>query len=321
MLIPLAIIINPILIYPLVFIITSISIFFRPARVAVLPRIVDDDELVTANSAMWVGETIADVVGFSVAGLLVAVLSTALPLAFWFDAATYLASAVLLASLVIRPSRAQTPRRATGSRQARLLRRTARRLGFPPHRADIARQHPPGIRRPTLGRRPWRVDGHLCRQMFADTTVGYEAAFGFLETGVGAGNPVIGGFAIGLIGARFAKGRMVALGYAGMGLFMFLMALSGNLPVAIAFGFGQGVANMVFVIPSQTLFQERTPAPLMGRVVSFRFSLVFGSMTVASGVAALLIVVLPASAVLALFALVTIGAGLAGLFVPAIRDA
>ena len=38
---------------------------------------------------------------------------------------------------------------------------------------------------------------------------------------------------------------------------------------------------MVFVIPSQTLFQERTPPALMGRVVGFRFALVFGSMTIA----------------------------------------
>ena len=40
---------------------------------------------------------------------------------------------------------------------------------------------------------------------------------------------------------------------------------------------------MVFVIPSQTLFQERTPPTLMGRVVGFRFALVFGSMTLAMG--------------------------------------
>ena len=48
--------------------------------------------------------------------------------------------------------------------------------------------------------------------------------------------------------------------------------------------FGIGVANMAFVIPSQTLFQERTPPELMGRVVSFRFALVFGGMTVAMAI-------------------------------------
>ena len=44
---------------------------------------------------------------------------------------------------------------------------------------------------------------------------------------------------------------------------------------------------MVFVIPSQTLFQQRTPPDLMGRVVGFRFALVFGSMTLAMGVGGL----------------------------------
>jgi len=47
---------------------TGISVFFRPARVAILPRIVPEEDLLSANSAMWVGETIADVIGFPLAG-------------------------------------------------------------------------------------------------------------------------------------------------------------------------------------------------------------------------------------------------------------
>ena len=45
---------------------------------------------------------------------------------------------------------------------------------------------------------------------------------------------------------------------------------------------------MAFIIPSQALFQQRTPPQLMGRVVGFRFALVFGSMTLAMGVGAIL---------------------------------
>ena len=85
--------------------------------------------------------------------------------------------------------------------------------------------------------------------------------------------------------------------------------------------FGIGVANMVFVIPSQTLFQERTPNNMMGRVVSFRFALVAGSMTLAMGGAGLFAELVPVQVVLAAFGLLTIGAGLAGLLVPAVRDA
>jgi hypothetical protein len=68
LLIPIAAVTSLPLVYPLVFLVTAISIFFRPARTAVLPRIVRRDELVTANSATWLGETLADVVGYPLAG-------------------------------------------------------------------------------------------------------------------------------------------------------------------------------------------------------------------------------------------------------------
>ena len=103
LLIPIVAVTNLILVYPLVFLVTTISIFFRPARVAALPRIVREDELITANSAMWVGETIADVIGYPLAAVFVGFLGSALPLAFWIDAATYAASAALIASIVVPP--------------------------------------------------------------------------------------------------------------------------------------------------------------------------------------------------------------------------
>src|SRR6478736_7887025 len=87
---PVAAVTNIVLVYPLIFLVTTISVFFRPARVAILPQIVPERDLLSANSALWVGETIADVVGYPLAGIFVALLGTAVPIAFWFDSATYL---------------------------------------------------------------------------------------------------------------------------------------------------------------------------------------------------------------------------------------
>lgn len=78
---------------------------------------------------------------------------------------------------------------------------------------------------------------------------------------------------------------------------------------------------MLVVIPSQALFQERTPPELMGRVVSFRFQMVFGAMAVAMAIGGILASIVGVTTVIALFGVVTIGAGLAGFVVPAIRDA
>jgi len=150
---------------------------------------------------------------------------------------------------------------------------------------------------------------------FDDTEV-----FSFLEAAIGAGN-LIGGFVVGLIGARLALGRMVIAGYAITGACVAALALTGNLGAAIALMFGAGAGNLVFVIPSQTLFHRRTPAELMARVLSFRSSLVFGSMTIAMAAGGVLGEAFGAAVVLGAFGLLTVVAGLAGLLVPAVRDA
>ena len=326
LLVPIAAMANVLLVYPMVFGVTTISIFFRPARVAILPRIVEERDLLTANSAMWVGETLADVLGYPLAGVFVAVLGTAVPLAFWVDSATYLASAILLTAIAVR---AITPAEAKAEDEARA--------------AD-----PPGgprfISELKAGWRFLRSEATLLANTIqaaigqfglgigialgpayavgiaASGDLSWQAVYGFLETGIGLGN-LAGGFAIGLIGSRFGRGRMVIAGYAMWGLFLTLLALTGNVGIAIGLMVGQGVGNMVFVIPSQTLFQERTPPNLMGRVVSLRFAIVFGSMTVAMGIGPILGEIVGVTTVLAFFGVVTMVTGLAGLFVPAIRDA
>jgi MFS family permease len=326
LLLPLVAMANVLLVYPMIFAVTTISLFFRPARVAILPRIVEERDLLPANSALWVGETLADVIGYPLAGIFVVALGSAVPLAFWVDSATYVVSALLLTTIIVRAitraeARAEAEARAAapegrfrfvGELKAgmRFLRSEARLL---------ANTIQAAIGQITVGVGIALTPAYA-RSVAAADEIGWEAVYGFLETGIGLGN-LAGGFVIGLVGARFGRGRLVILGYAGFGLLLTFLALTDNLGLAIGLAIGQGVANMIFVIPSQTLFQELTPPNLMGRVVSFRFALVFGAMTLAMGVGALLGEVFGVSPVLAFFGLMTFFTGLAGLFVPAIRDA
>ena len=318
LILPIAAVTNLVLVYPLIFLVTSISVFFRPARVAILPRIVPEEDLLSANSALWVGETIADIIGYPLAGLFVVLLGSAVPLAFWVDSATYLASAALLGTIVVHA--------ATASDEAAAQRRegfvTELAAGWHFLRREtvlLANTLQGAVGQFSIGI-SIALTPSFVQMTYAQSGFGWQAAYGFLETGIGLGN-LVGGFAIGLIGTRFAKGRMVIAGYATWGLLIFLFALSGNLGVAIGLAFGQGVANMIFIIPSQTLFQERTPPELMGRVVGLRFALVFGSMTIAMLLGSILGQILGPGPVIAAFGLVTIAAGLAGWLVPAVRDA
>jgi MFS family permease len=317
LILPIAAVTNIVLVYPLIFLVTSISVFFRPARVALLPQIVPEEDLLSANSALWVGETIADVIGYPLAGVFVYLLGSAVPLAFWVDAATYLASAALITTIVVQ---ARGPSEEGASVREGFAAELAAGWHFLRRETVLLANTLQGaVGQFSLGI-AIALTPSFVQATFSTSQFGWQAAYGFLETGIGLGN-LIGGFVIGLVGARFAKGRMVIVGYTIWGLLIFLFAMTGNLGVAIGLSFGQGVANMVFIIPSQTLFQERTPPSLMGRVVGIRFALVFGSMTVAMLLGSVLGQVLGPAPVIAGFGLVTMGAGLAGLAVPAVRDA
>ena len=328
LIIPIAAITNVLLVYPLVFVVTSISIFFRPARVAVLPRIVRRDELLTANSAMWTGETLADVIGYPLAGIFVAFLGPAIALAFWIDAATYAASAILIASIAIpalkRPAKAggrdgeSDEAAPTASGVIAEMREGFRFLRSDP--VLFANTIQAAFAQVAIGSLTALMPTFVKDVVGPLTSVDPEAGYAFLETSLGAGN-LIGGFLIGLIGMKATKGLAINSGYIIWGLCIMVFALSGSFALDLGILFGGGVANMVFVIPSQTLFQERTPQELIGRVVSFRFALVFGSLTLAMATGGLLAQVVGIVGVLVFSGVVSLVAGLAGLLVPAMRDA
>jgi DHA3 family macrolide efflux protein-like MFS transporter len=315
LLIPLAAVTHILLVYPLVFLVTSISIFFRPAREAVMPRIVADDELLTANSANWLAESLADTVGYPVAGLFVAFLGTSLPLAFWLDASTYLASALLILTVAIPP----VPRGAAEAAAGVL---SEMRVGW-----RFLRSEPV-----LLANTAQAVIAQFATGVLISVTIVYAAqalqrgalstaaVYAFLDAGIGIGN-LVGGFAVGLVGARIAKGRLVIVGYSIMGACVLGLGLTGNVGIAMGLMVGVGIANMVYVIPSQTLFQERTPKDMIGRVVGMRFAVVFGSLTLAMGVGGFLAASLGVTTVLIMFGGLTCAAGLAGILVPAVRDA
>ena len=322
LLIPASVSVNVVLAYPLVFLLTTVSIFFRPARTAVIPRVVREDELVTANSATWLSETLADVVGYPLATLFVAflVLGSALPLAFWLDSVSYVASALLVVAVVIPPVV-----RSVGS--------VAPVPGLSGIRDDMAAGWRFLRREPVLLANTLQaVAGQLTigatialTPLYAKAvlhlgSLNWQAAYGFLEAGIGIGN-LVGGFVIGLLGARIAKGRMVIGGYAAYGLAVAALGLTDNLSLALGLAFAMGVSNMVFIIPTQTLFQERTPGDMMGRVLGFRFSAVFGAMTFAMAASGVLGDAAGVGPVLVVFGMITVAAGLAGLASRPLREA
>ena len=319
LLVPAAASTNIVLIYPLVFAITAVSLFFRPAKTAVVPRLVRQEDLLAANSATWTGETMADILGYPLAGLFVALLGSQPALAFWVDAASYVISAVLIGSIFIPAIARETQQRMSGALRTFL---GELRDGW-----HMLRGQPVLFQNTMVSTFAQLSVGATialtvvyARDALDGRFLTYPHSFAAIETAIGLGN-LCGGLAVGIIGARLGKGRMVVAGFFVMGISTIVMGLTGNILVAMAAAAVSGIANLVYVIPSQTLFAIHTPIGYMGRVVAFRSTLVFGAMTGAMAASGVLAEFIPVGLVIAGAGLVTVLAAIVGWLLPAVRDA
>jgi MFS family permease len=318
LLLPVAALQNLALVYPIVFLITSVSIFFRPAKAAVVPRIVRRSDLMAANSATWMSDTMADLVGYPLAGLFVALLGAQLPLAFWADSATYVASAVLIIGLEIPPvARHATERVGTAVRDFVAELREGWRF-LRGHPALFQNTLISAVAQTTVGA-TLALAVVYSQEWLDGTIIEYPRNWAALETAIGLGN-LAGGIAVGAVGAQMRKGWLVVGGFLVMGLATMVLGLTGNILVALAAALVVGAANLIYLVPTQTLFAEVTPPEMMGRVVSFRSAFVFGSLTGAMGLSAVLAEWLPVGPVIAGFGLVTFISGLVAAALPAVRE-
>ena len=316
LLVPFVIEINVALVYLIAFAVATVSLLFRPAKNALLPQIVKDDELVAANSATTVNETIADLIGYPIAGVIVAALSGILAAAFVLDAATYLVSAFLVFAMIV-------PRQELGSapfRPRAIWSEMAEGWRFLTRQAELfANTVISSFAQVAIGAEI--VCSFLYSKSVLDQTViPHPQNYSLLMAAIGLGS-VVGGIVIGAFASRLPKGPMSIAGFIGVGLLLIAIGFVRDPFVAIALFFLSGAANMVFLIPNITLFQERTPQRLMGRVVSTRQALVFGVMALAMGVSGWLAELIGPEVVLMLGGVVCAVAGIGGLFVPAMRRA
>lgn len=307
-----------VLVYPLVFLITAVSLFFRPAKASVVPRIVAPRDLMAANSATWTSETLADIAGFPLAFLFVASLGGALSIAFFVDAASYLISALLIAGIVIPPVARSAAPRLGGAVRAFLgeLRDGWRMLSDKPplfHNTLIS-----AVAQTSIGA-TLALMVVYASEALDGTLIPYPQNYAAIETAIGIGN-LIGGLTVGAIGTHLRKGPLIVGGFIVMGIATVALGLTGNVLLALVAATVIGIANLVYVIPSQTLFAELTPPEFMGRVVALRSTIVYGALTGAMAVSGVLAEAFPVGLVIAGFGLVTALSGLVAAFLPGVRN-
>jgi MFS family permease len=316
LLVPLAINVHIGLVYLIALAVATVGLLFRPAKTAIVPRIVDEERLVTANSASSINETLADLIGYPVAAAIVAGLAGLIGAAFVLDSATYLVSGILIWGMVVPRDELSTEPFSVRA----ILREMAEGWRFLTHRAELLANTAVS----TVAQLAFGAE-IVCSLIYAKDVLDqsflpFPENYGWLMASLGLGS-VVGGVAIGWFASNLPKGPMTIAGFIGLGLAMVGAGLTRSPQVAIALFFAMGFANMLYLVPTITLFQELTPQRLFGRVVSSRQALTFGAMAISMGAAGYLAGVVGAATVLMLGGGLIALAGVGGLLVPAMRGA
>lgn len=316
LLVPLAVMVSMWMVYVLAFGVASIGLLFRPAKTAVVPAIVPGEQLVTANSASSVNETIADLLGYPIAAAIVATLAGLIGAAFVLDAGTYLVSALLIYGMAV-PREDLT---AEPFSPRAIWREMAEGWNFLTRHAELMSNTVIS----TVAQLAFGAE-IVCSFVYAEQVLDqgllpFPQNYGWMMSALGLGS-VIGGLVIGGFATRTRKGPMTLAGFVLLGVSLIGAGLVRQPYLAIGLFFMIGVANMLYLVPTITLFQERTPQRLFGRVVSTRQALTFGAMSLSMALAGWATGIIGAAEVMMIGGALIAFAGLIGALVPAMRDA
>lgn len=244
-------------IYALVALLTTAATFFNPAVNATLPTLLNEQDLLAANSIAWSTGRFVQIIGSAVAGGVIAVVGA--EAAFVFNAATFLISALLLLLLTVPP----------GNRVA------AR--GWEGFITD-ARE---GLQ---FARRDHFVAGLILVQALASLSVGATSALlvvlarehyglspaGFgsfiLAIGVGA---LLGPFLLALLTHDVRQPRWLFGPYVIRGIGDVLLAVTSVVPIAWFLLFIYGLNTSFGMVVYQTWIQRQVPNAVRGRVFTW----------------------------------------------------
>jgi MFS family permease len=246
------------LLYAFALVVTSLNRFYLATASASLPSLVEEDDLLVANSMAAVGGTVTTFLGFGV-GTQFADLLGERPL--------LISMAVLYGLASLMASRIKTPLRAKGLREAG-------KLDLVTHARDLAaglrrlRATPPALASIVslaLDQIMVGIVTALSLVVFRDLFDQGVASYGRI-VGAGGVGILVGIVTVGVLESRMPKPRIVAVGFAVAGIVCLAMApfVTGFTMLVVSFTLGLTFAYRK--IPADTIVQESVPDRYRGRV-------------------------------------------------------
>jgi MFS family permease len=251
-----------VVILAITFLVSTATVVFNPARLAVIPDLLPFDLLQAGNSAIAFGERTTEILGYVAAGAIIVL--GGIPLVFAIDAVTFLISAGVI--LTIR-----FPEMIFDSRPASWHQVRDDVLGGLSHIRDN-----PALRTILPFSFFMVASGSALLPLMVPLAVDHlhagNAGFALLEASLAVG-ATMGALLTGLLHTA-RRGSLMILGGLGMGVCTVFAGLSSVLVLTMIFFVVAGVANMVYIIPMITAIQEVTDSDMRGRVFATRFTLV-----------------------------------------------
>jgi predicted MFS family arabinose efflux permease len=244
---------------------SSVSQFFGPARAALLPRLVPEEQRQEANALGALGEGASRLAGPLIGGALLGLLG--LQGVVLFDSASFLLSAILIAMVAAPTARpvddagGQRVATAAAGRAAAVLRELREGL-------EVVGREP--IVRATfvvtaLTTVAFGITDPLIPVFMQDVLGGTAVDFGALASVQGVG-VMLGGLAIARARGAVAPAGLIALGL-GLGAALLLVGVhSGSFPVVLALIGPWGACLVAYQVGATTLLQNGVPDALRGRV-------------------------------------------------------
>jgi MFS family permease len=227
-----------------------LRILHDPVIWAVVPELVSEEEMDSANSLMLFTGRFAEVVFVGLAGLLVAAVGPG-P-AFWIDAATFLTSGLLVLGL----PRIESDQKGDSGYWSRVRGGIDHILKNPSIRRTVGTLFTAAM----FG----SVEAVLGVVLAVSILKVGSSGFGVMEAAMALG-AILGTLIVPQISSRIGREKLFLMGLLSFGLFE---ASIGFFPkfswVLVAFFFS-GVLNMAFMVPARSILQLHTPSELRTR--------------------------------------------------------
>ncbi|MHC1609034.1 MAG: MFS transporter [Candidatus Methanofastidiosia archaeon] len=246
-------------IYVIIFLISSVSRFFYPARSAIIPEIVESDKLLIANSLSQSTYQVSAIVGYAIGGALVAIVGPTS--VFYMDGISYLISAFLIFNIVhnTRQKLPDMPRNTIGSVKNELV--DGLRYSYNEKRVLFLLVSFTAVLLFFGGINIlWII---LVRDILG---LGIEG-MGVIESVVGVGM-LFGTLVVGYVGHRFKVKTMIVGGFFVFSISFMAIGAWMTLLNAVVWVFMAGFSMSFVNIPGVTVFQKIVPEDMRGRVFS-----------------------------------------------------